>query len=107
MTTFDEGVRDYLAISVAVTQTSDWKEALDSVMAVVRSVFLFDNLALYLAGGHSSTLTDIVYAPVGRKETAAIKLRCFMRGRWGVVYQQGPRQPGAWILPHRPCLLAK
>ena len=36
MTTFDEGVPDYLAISVAVTQTSDWKEALDSVMAVVR-----------------------------------------------------------------------
>jgi signal transduction histidine kinase len=79
MTTFDEGVPDYLAISVAVTQTSDWKEALDSVMAVVRSVFLFDNLALYLAEGNSSNLTEIVYArAVGRGQSAGAE------ATWGV-----------------------
>lgn len=79
MTTFEEGVPDYLAISVAVTQTSDWKEALDSVMAVVRSVFLFDNLALYLAEGNSSNLTEIVYArAVGRGQSAGAE------ATWGV-----------------------
>lgn len=67
----EEGIPDYLAIAVAVTQKSDWKEALDSVMAVVRSVFLFDNLALYLSEEYSPDLTEIVYArAVGRGQSA-------------------------------------
>ena len=79
MTPFDEGMPDYLAIAVAVTEKSDWKEALDSVMTIVRSVFIFDNLALYLAEDNSSDLTEIVYArAVGRGQSAGAE------ATWGV-----------------------
>jgi signal transduction histidine kinase len=79
MTTFEENMPDYLAIAVAVTQKSDWKEALDSVMAIVRSVFMFDNLALYLAEDNSTNLTEIVYArAVGRGQSAGAE------ATWGV-----------------------
>jgi signal transduction histidine kinase len=64
---------------VAVTEKSDWKEALDSVMTVVRSVFMFDNLALYLAEDNSNDLTEIVYArAVGRGQSAGAE------ATWGV-----------------------
>ena len=39
-----ENVPDFLEIAEAVSQHSDWKEALDSVIAIVRSGFIFDNL---------------------------------------------------------------
>jgi signal transduction histidine kinase len=71
MTNIAEGIPDYLAIAEAVTQKSDWKEALDSVMTVVRSVFIFDNLALYLSEDYGADLTEIVYArAVGRGQSA-------------------------------------
>jgi signal transduction histidine kinase len=64
-------IPDYLAIAAAITQKRDWREALDSVMAIVRSVFMFDNLALYLSEGEKSDLTEIVYArAVGRGQSA-------------------------------------
>ncbi len=79
MTLVKEGIPDYLAIAVAVTQKSDWREALDSMMAVVRSVFMFDNLALFLAEDGSSNLTEIVYArAVGRGQSAGAE------ASWGV-----------------------
>jgi signal transduction histidine kinase len=79
MTLVEEGIPDYLAIAVAVTQKSDWKEALDSVMAVVRSVFMFDNLALYVTEDDSADLTEIVYArAVGRGQSAGAE------ASWGV-----------------------
>ncbi len=68
----EEGsISDYLAIAEAITQKKDWREALDSVMAIVRSVFMFDNLALYLSENEKSNLTEIVYArAVGRGQSA-------------------------------------
>lgn len=80
MMPIEEGIpEDYLAIAVAVTQTSDWKEALDSVIAVVRSLFIFDNLALYLAEDNRTNLTEIVYArAVGRGQSAGAE------ATWGV-----------------------
>src|SRR5687767_1602910 len=79
MTLVKEGIPDYLAIAVAVTQKSDWREALDSMMAVVRSVFMFDNLALFLLEDGSSNLTEIVYArAVGRGQSAGAE------ASWGV-----------------------
>jgi signal transduction histidine kinase len=64
-------IADYLAIASAITQRNDWQDALDSVMAIVRSVFMFDNLALYLADSEQTHLTDIVYArAVGRGQQA-------------------------------------
>lgn len=62
---------DYLAIAEAVTQHRDWKQALDSVIAVVRSVFLFDNLALFLLEPDGKNLSEVVYArAVGRERHA-------------------------------------
>ncbi|MCX7755760.1 MAG: HAMP domain-containing histidine kinase [Anaerolineales bacterium] len=67
----EEHIPDILALAEAVTQKSDWKEALDSVMAVVRSVFLFDNLSLYTLENSSSEITEIAYArAVGRGQSA-------------------------------------
>jgi len=66
-----ENISNYLAIAEAVTQHGDWKDALDSVIAIVRSEFIFDNLALFVAEETSSTLTEIVYArAVGRGQSA-------------------------------------
>lgn len=74
-----ENVPDFLAIAEAVSQHSDWKEALDSVIAIVRSGFIFDNLALYVAEEQHSKLTEIVYArAVGRGQSAGAD------AAWGV-----------------------
>jgi len=79
MKSTEESTPDYLAIAEAVNQKSDWKEALDSVMAVVRSVLMFDNLALYLVEDDSANLTEIVYArAVGRGQSAGAE------ASWGV-----------------------
>ncbi len=67
----EEYIPDILALAEAVTQKSEWKQALDSVMAAVRSVFLFDNLALYILESGSAELTEIAYArAVGRGQSA-------------------------------------
>ena len=79
MTTFEDNMADYLAIAQAVTQKSDWKEALDSTIRIVRSVFIFDNLALYLYENDSRELTEIVYArAVGRGQSAGAE------ATWGI-----------------------
>ncbi|HEY3311505.1 MAG TPA: HAMP domain-containing sensor histidine kinase [Anaerolineales bacterium] len=65
------GIFDYLAIAEIVSQRSDWKQALDEVLAVVHSIFIFDNLALFVAEQEASSLTEIVYArAVGRGQSA-------------------------------------
>lgn len=75
----EEHVPDILALAEAVTQKTDWKEALDSVMVVVRSVFLFDNLALYVLENGLADFTEIAYArAVGRGQTAGAD------AAWGV-----------------------
>jgi len=74
-----ENVPDFLEIAEAVSQHSDWKEALDSVIAIVRSGFIFDNLALFVVEEKFSKLTEIVYArAVGRGQSAGAD------AAWGV-----------------------
>jgi len=75
----NENIPDYLAIAEAVTQHADWKQALDSVITIVRSVFIFDNLALFVTEGDERGLTEIVYArAVGRGQSAGAD------AAWGV-----------------------
>ena len=70
-----EKIFDHLAIAEIVTQRGDWKQALDEVLAVVYSIFIFDHLALFLSEQESSTLTEIVYArAVGRGRTAGAEV---------------------------------
>lgn len=74
-----DGIFDYLAIAEIVTQGGDWKQALDEVLAVVHSIFIFDNLALFVAEQEASNLTEIVYArAVGRGQSAGADVA------WGV-----------------------
>jgi signal transduction histidine kinase len=66
-----EGIFDYLIIAEIVTQRGDWKQALDEVLAEVHSIFIFDNLALFVAEQEASSLTEIIYArSVGRGQSA-------------------------------------
>ena len=66
-----DGIFDYLTIAEIVTHRDDWRQALDEVLAVVYSNFIFDNLALFVVEQEASSLTEIVYArAVGRGRSA-------------------------------------
>ena len=57
-------------ISRIVTQTHDWNAALDRIVPLIRSLIIFDNLAVYLADPIDQTL-DVMYArAVGRGRSA-------------------------------------
>lgn len=74
----EERAPDYLEIAETVLAHADWKDALDSVIALVRAVFLFDNMALYLKESDSGGLTEVVYArAIGRGRSAEAD------GAWG------------------------
>ncbi len=58
------------AISKCVTQTLEWKKALDNIAVMVRKIFIFDNLVVYLADSSRQSL-DVVYArATGRGRSA-------------------------------------
>ncbi|HMD89781.1 MAG TPA: GAF domain-containing sensor histidine kinase [Anaerolineaceae bacterium] len=53
---------EYLnAISKVVVQSSEWKPALDKIINLIRAVFIFDNLAVYLADPKNENL-EVMYA---------------------------------------------
>ncbi len=53
---------EYLnAISKVVVQASEWKPALDKIINLIRAVFIFDNLAVYLADSNHENL-EVMYA---------------------------------------------
>lgn len=57
-------------ISQIVTQTHDWNMALDQIVPLIRSLIIFDNLAVYLADPIHQNL-DVMYArAVGRGRSA-------------------------------------
>jgi len=65
------GIFYYLSIAEIVTQRGEWRKALDDVLALVYSIFIFDNLSLFAMEGQEKSLTEIVYArAVGRGRTA-------------------------------------
>jgi K+-sensing histidine kinase KdpD len=62
------------AISRLVTQAGQWKPALDKISKLVRSMFIFDNLAVYLLDESGRGL-DVMYAKAvgrGRREEADV-----------------------------------
>ncbi|MEI6289373.1 MAG: HAMP domain-containing sensor histidine kinase [Chloroflexota bacterium] len=66
-----QGIIDHLAISEIITQRSDWKQALDEVISLVYSVFIFDNLALFIKDEVEESSSEVVYArAVGRGKSA-------------------------------------
>ena len=53
-------------ISQIVSRTQEWKPALDQISRLVRSIFIFDNLALYLCEDPEQNF-EVMYArAVGR-----------------------------------------
>lgn len=66
-----EKLPEYLRLAEMVTQKQNWKEALDASIPLVRSVLVFDNLALYLINEQKHILDEIVFArAVGRGKSA-------------------------------------
>lgn len=69
-TSTEVGLNHLYEISRIITQTSDWKMALNEVASLVRSIFIFDNLVLYLANPDRHDL-DVMYArAMGRGRSA-------------------------------------
>ncbi len=57
-------------ISRIVTETAEWKPALDEIASLIRSIFIFDNLVVYLANPPRHDL-DVMYArAMGRGRSA-------------------------------------
>jgi signal transduction histidine kinase len=64
------GLDHLYEISRIVTQTSEWKQALNDIASLIRAIFIFDNLVLYLADPARHEL-DVMYArAMGRGRSA-------------------------------------
>jgi signal transduction histidine kinase len=64
------GIKHLYEISQKVTQNSEWKTALDEIVTLTRSIFIYDNLVVYLITPPSKTL-EVVYArAAGRGRSA-------------------------------------
>lgn len=64
------GLDHLYEISRIVTQTTEWKPALNEIASLVRRIFIFDNLAVYLADPARHDL-DVMYArAMGRGRSA-------------------------------------
>jgi signal transduction histidine kinase len=64
------GLDHLYEISRIVSQTSEWKPALNEITTLVRSIFIFDNLVVYLANPARHDL-DVMYArAMGRGRSA-------------------------------------
>ncbi len=55
------GLDHLYEISRIVTQTSEWRPALNEIATLVRTIFIFDNLVVYLADPARHDL-DVMYA---------------------------------------------
>jgi K+-sensing histidine kinase KdpD len=57
-------------INRIVAQSAEWKPALDEISTLVRSIFIFDNLAVYISDNEAQNL-DVMYAKaIGRGRSA-------------------------------------
>lgn len=64
------GLDHLYEISRVVTQTSEWKPALNEIATLIRTIFIFDNLVVYLADPARHDL-DVMYArAMGRGRSA-------------------------------------
>jgi K+-sensing histidine kinase KdpD len=64
------GLDHLYEISRIVTQTSEWKPALNEIASLIRTIFIFDNLVVYLANPARHDL-DVMYArAMGRGRSA-------------------------------------
>jgi signal transduction histidine kinase len=71
----DQQKPEFVVIAESVMLNADWKQALDSLTASLRSFFLFDNMTLYLVENDQINLLEIIYArAVGRGRSSEADL---------------------------------
>ncbi|MBE0697523.1 MAG: hypothetical protein IH586_11435, partial [Anaerolineaceae bacterium] len=64
------GLDHLYEISRIITHTSEWKPALNEIASLIRTIFIFDNLVVYLADPDRHEL-DVMYArAMGRGRSA-------------------------------------
>lgn len=67
-------IKHLYAISEKVTQTLEWKPALDEIVKLTRSIFIFDNLVVYLTTSSQGNI-EVVYArAAGRGRSAEAEM---------------------------------
>lgn len=59
-------IQHLMTISQIVTEAEEWKPALDKIVRLVRTVFLFDNLVLYLYNETDENMDGVYARAVGR-----------------------------------------
>lgn len=67
-------INHMIAISQAVSQAKEWKPALDNIVQLVRTIFIFDNLVLYLYDEKEDNLESAYAKAVGRGQKAGADL---------------------------------
>ncbi len=67
-------INHMIAISQAVSQAKEWKPALDNIVQLVRTIFIFDNLVLYLYDEKEDNLESVYAKAVGRGQKAGADL---------------------------------
>jgi signal transduction histidine kinase len=90
---------DLYQISRMVSQSSEWKPALEQVAGLVRSILIFDNLAVYLLDPNGDHL-EVAYAKAvgrGRSSEADIAWGESITGRVFETHQMILEEPGSDI----------
>lgn len=90
------GLDHLYEISRIVTQTSEWKPALNEIATLIRTIFIFDNLVVYLADPASHEL-DVMYArAMGRGRSAEADIS------WGEIVANQIMDNPATVLQEPP-----
>lgn len=63
-------IKHLITISQIVTEAEEWKPALDKIVKLVRKVFIFDNLVLYLYNETDENMDGVYARAVGRGKTS-------------------------------------
>ena len=89
-------IQHLYTISQKVTQTLDWKPALDEIVTLCRRVFIFDNLVVYL-NTPPKYVSEVVYArAAGRGRSAEADMS------WGETVASAVMQNNSTVLQEPP-----
>lgn len=104
-------IRHLMTISQIVTEMEDWKSALDKIVRLVRTVFLFDNLVLYFYNETDENMEGVYARAVGRGKASGEEISWgesvasqVQKSRKTVVEEVTPDGQGNRL--QQPCTLA-
>ncbi|HPC05816.1 MAG TPA: ATP-binding protein [Anaerolineaceae bacterium] len=67
-------IKHLITISQIVTEAEEWKPALDKIVKLVRTVFIFDNLVLYLYNETDENMDGVYARAVGRGKISGAEI---------------------------------